>query len=98
MGSNLTILANGVHDERTFLEFLYMLMKDRESEANKERTDMSSYYTQEERLEWQNSTIEDYLKSTIKWAEVTENDPKHYSIPPNPWRRIAQILHAGKNN
>jgi hypothetical protein len=88
MSTNLVILSNSVHDESTFLEFLSLLMKDREFDVNKDT---------HEPHEWQNQTIESFLKSAIIWAETTDGEPIHYSIPKNPWQRMAQMLRAGKN-
>ena len=96
MDSNLIRLSNRVHDEKTFIQFLYILMKDREAEISDKKVEVSSFYVREDEPEWQCSTIEDFLKNATLWAETTENVPKYYSIPPNPWTRVAQILLAGK--
>lgn len=96
MTNNLYRLSNRVHDEASFREFLEILMKDRRSEANKEKVEATSFYEHDDEPEWQNFTIEDFLESAINWAQATENVPQYYSIPPNPWRRAAQIILAGK--
>ncbi len=96
MDSNLFRLSNRVNDEKTFTQFLYLLMKDREAETSNEKLEASSFYVKEEEPEWQCTTIEDFLQNATVWAEATENVPKYYSVPPNPWRRAAQILLAGK--
>ena len=95
MEVDLFSLSKKVHDEESFIEFLRVLMKDREREIAQEKQNPSSPY-EAGALGWQNQTIEDYLESAIAWAEATPESTEHYSRPENPWTRAAQILHAGK--
>ena len=95
MEEDLFSLTKKVCDEETFLEFLYVLMKDREKEVELEKKNPSSPYGAGA-LGWQNATIEDYLESAIAWAEDSGQSNEFYSKPENPWARVAQILHAGK--
>jgi len=95
METDLFTLSDKVHDEVSFIEFLVVLMKDRELEAEKEKSNPSSPY-EAGALGWQNLTIEDFLESAIAWAEATKDSTEHYSKPTNPWQRAAQIIHAGK--
>lgn len=90
METDLFALSDNVHDEETFVEFLTALMKDRELEAEKEKANPSSPY-EPEALGWQNLTIEDFLESAVAWAETTKETAES-----NPWKRAAQIMHAGK--
>ncbi len=95
MEKNLFTITEKVHDEETFLEFLRVLMKDREREVALEKKNPSSPYGAGA-LGWENITIEDYLESAIAWAEDSEEPNESYTKPENPWKRVAQIFHAGK--
>ena len=95
MEKDLFSLTEKVHDEETLLEFLRVLMKNREKEAEIEKKSPSSPYGAGA-LGWQNTTIEGYLESAIAWAEGSRESGELYSKPENPWTRMAQILHAGK--
>ena len=90
METDLFTLSDNVHDEKSFIEFLTALMKDRELEAEKEKIKPSSPY-EAGALGWQNLTIEGFLESAVAWAEATKDSPES-----NPWKRAAQIIHAGK--
>ena len=65
-------------------------MKDRELEIEKEKENPSSPYGAGA-LGWQNLSIEDFLESAVAWAEATKDRPES-----NPWKRVAQTIHAGK--
>jgi len=95
MEIDLISLSDNVHDEDTFIEFLVGLMKDRELEVKMEKDNPSSPYAPG-RLGWENITIEDFLESAIAWAEATNKNTEQYSKSTNPWKRAAEILHAGK--
>ena len=95
MEINLFDLRDKVNDEKTFLQFLTALMKDREREIELEKENPSSQYDAGT-LGWQNITIEGFLESAIAWADDTDINAKNYSKAENPWARVAQIIHAGK--
>ena len=95
MQTDLFTLSDKVHDEKTFIEFLIALMKDRELEAEKEKENPSSPYGAGV-LGWQNLTIEGFLESAVAWAEATKESTEYYLKPTNTWKRAAQIIHAGK--
>jgi hypothetical protein len=95
MEVDLFSLAEKVHDEETFVEYLRVLMIDREKEVALEKENPSSPY-EAGALGWQNVTIEGFLESAIAWSEDSGQPNEHYSKPENPWTRAAQILHAGK--
>ena len=69
-----------VKDEESFTKFLVALMKDWETGYEG----------------WENSNIGSFLEAAAAWAESTKDGVNDYSPPPNPWRRCAEILHAGK--
>ena len=95
MEKDLFELSDNVKDEKSFIEFLVALREDREAEVEKEKANPSSPYDSGI-LGWENITIEDFLESAVAWAEVTKENSENYTIPDNPWKRIAHILHAGK--
>ena len=95
METDLFTLSDNVHDEESFVKFLTELMKDRELEIEKEKANPSSPF-EPGALGWQNLTIEAFLESAIAWAEASEKSTEYYSKPSNPWKRAAQIIHAGK--
>lgn len=90
MATDLFSLSDNIHDEKTFIEFLIALMKDRELEVEKEKAQPSSPY-EPGALGWQNLTIEGFLESAVAWAEATNGKKES-----NPWKRAAQIIQAGK--
>ena len=90
METDLFTLSDNVNDEKTFIEFLTALMKNRELEVEKEKENPSSPY-EAGALGWQNHDIEGFLESAVAWAEATKE-----SSESNPWKRAAQIIHAGK--
>lgn len=95
MSVDLFLLAERVHDEETFVEFLRELMKDREEEIALETESPSSPY-EAGALGWQNTTIEGFLESAVAWSEDSSRPNERYKKPDNPWARAAQIIHAGK--
>lgn len=95
MEADLFAICDSVHDEESFLEFLRVLMADREREIEIEKKSPSSPYGAGA-LGWQNWSIEDFLESAIAWAETTSKSTELRANPENPWSRAAQILLAGK--
>ncbi|WHI52744.1 hypothetical protein P3339_08270 [Microbulbifer sp. MLAF003] len=91
METDLFDLIEKVHDEKTFLQFLTALMKDREREIQIEKKSPSSPYSAGS-LGWQNITIEGFLESAVAYAEDSEASNEQG----NAWLRAAQIIHAGK--
>lgn len=88
-------LADQVHDEQSFIEFVAALASDWEEEQVIEAATPSSPYSAGA-LGWENGTVGAFLERASSWAEASINGLKFYEKPSNPWRRAAHILHAGK--
>ena len=68
-----------VKDEESFTRFLVALMRDWEARHES----------------WENTNIGSFLGAASAWAESTKDGVNDYRPPSNPWRRCAEILHAG---
>lgn len=87
---------HSVRDEESFLQFLLALRDDRESSVAQEKVAASPPYGPEAR-DWENTTIERYLDTAVRWARDSVNGNPFYVKPENPWRRCADILYAAKS-
>ena len=85
-----------VCDEETFLQFLLALRDDREGSITKEKVTPSSPYGPDAGG-WENTTIERFLDTAVRWARDSVNGNPFYQRPDNPWRRCADILFAAKS-
>ncbi len=84
-----------VHDEKTFLEFLLALSKDREDEVRKEILNPSNPYGPGANG-WENGSIENFLEAahacgTARFDHKATTSPEY-----NPWKSAAEILYSGK--
>ena len=93
--NNLLAKRDAVFDEETLISFISALAADREDEVEKEKTKPSSLYGSGANG-WGNGTIEAYLGAASAWATSSRNGMPYYKKPENPWKRIADILYAGK--
>jgi hypothetical protein len=87
---------DAVHDEESFLKFLLALRDDREESIAHEKVSPSSPYGPDARG-WENTTIERFLDTAVRWARDSANGNPFYERPSNPWRRCADILFAAKS-
>lgn len=85
-----------VHDEETFLQFLLALRNDREASIEQEEATPSSPYGPDAGG-WENTTIERFLDTAVRWARDSVNGIPFYQRPDNLWRRCADILFAAKS-
>lgn len=85
-----------VRDEETFLQFLLALRDDREESIAREEVAPSSPYGPDAGG-WENTTIERFLDTAVRWARDSVNGNPFYKKPENTWRRCADILHAAKS-
>jgi hypothetical protein len=95
MAIDLSALADQVHDEESFLEFVAALAADWQEEREIEKVKPSSPYGPGS-LGWENSTVGAVLDAAVRWGAASINGLRFYEKPSNPWRRAAHILHAGK--
>jgi hypothetical protein len=84
-----------VRDEETFLHFLLAMRDDRQASIALEKQSPSSPYGPDARG-WENTTIERFFETAVRWARDSMNGNPFYRKPENPWRRCADILHAAK--
>ena len=89
-------VLQSVRDEDTFLQFLLALRDDRESSIALEKKNASSPYSSDANG-WENSTIERFFDTAVRWARDSVNGNPFYTRPDNPWRRCADILYAAKS-
>lgn len=92
---DLNQLEDEVHNEETFIRFLEALAADRIDEEEKEKTDSGNPYGQGHNG-WEHGTIGHYLDASAAWANSSINGLPLMPKEKNPWKRMAQILHAGK--
>lgn len=85
-----------VRDEETFLQFLLALRDDREASILQEEATPSSPYGPDAGG-WENTTIERFLDTAVRWARDSVNGNPFYKRPDNTWRRCADILFAAKS-
>jgi hypothetical protein len=95
MAINLSALADQVHDEESFLQFVAALAVDWEEEREIEKVKPSSPYSAGA-LGWENGTVGSFLDAAAQWGIDSINGLKFYKKPSNPWQRAAHILRAGK--
>ncbi|WP_456307207.1 DUF7660 family protein [Paraburkholderia bannensis] len=46
--------------------------------------------------DWENGSIGSFLDAAAAWAETSRSGLRYYDAPSNPWRRVGDILIAGK--
>ena len=95
MAERLQDALERVVDERSLIHFLRVLGHDWNKERQFEADMPPSPYARAA-LGWENRSIGEYLEAMVDWAEASEEGLRFYAVPGNPWRRIADILFAGK--
>jgi len=92
----LTEALESVHDEETFLQFLLALRDDRTASIAEEKVNPSSPFGSDAG-EWENTTIERFLDTAVRWARDSAKGNPFYKRPDDPWRRCADTLFAAKS-
>ena len=92
-GDELFAALEAVRDEESFLQFLLALRDDREASIEREKVSPSSPYGPDAGG-WENTTIERFFDTAVRWARDSVNGNPFYVRPDNPWRRCADILYA----
>lgn len=95
MAERLQDALGRVVDERSLIHFLRVLGHDWNKERQLEADLPTSPYARAA-LGWENRSIGEYLEAMVDWAEASEEGLRLYDVPGNPWRRMADILFAGK--
>lgn len=83
-----------VKDEKTFLEFVKMLLEDRLDEINKEKENPSNPWGPGHNG-WENSSVDGFLEAALAWSAST-NFGKTQGVENNPWKKCAVFLYCGK--
>lgn len=95
MAERLQHALERVVDERSLIHFLRVLGHDWHKERQLGADAPLSPHAIAA-LGWENRSIAKYLDAMVDWAEASEEGLHCYERPENPWRRIADILFAGK--
>jgi hypothetical protein len=90
-GPDLHAVLETVSDEASFIAFLKALGRDFEREREIEKAQPRPPYSAGA-LGWESGTIGQFLEAANAYGEDSRHLPSH----PNPWRRCAEILLAGK--
>ncbi len=83
---------DAVSDEVSFLRFVQALPADFAADGTKPHEKAVSPCGAGPRG-WENGSVDSFLESAAAWAEDSRG---RLPAAPNPWRRCAEILHAGK--
>lgn len=95
MAIDLHQLADAVEDEAGFLRFLKALAADWGADYDPVSGQPHNPYGSEG-LGWENGTLGRFLEAASAWGEASVNGMPRYERPVNPWRRMADVLLAGK--
>ncbi|MGU7816713.1 DUF7660 family protein [Burkholderia sp. AW49-1] len=95
MAARLQHALERVVDERSLIHFLRVLGHDWHKERQLDADVPPSPFAAAA-LGWENRSIGEYLEAMVDWAEASEDGLRCYDLPDNPWRRVADILFAGK--
>jgi len=95
MSDRLQRLAEAVHDETTFVEFLRALQLDWQASRRQEESAPSSAH-EAAANGWENASVGAFLESAASWADDSKEGFSGYVVPDNPWQRCAQIMLMGK--
>ena len=95
LGEPLHDLLAGVNSERSLLDFIAALGRDRRDAIAIEKQKPSSPYGADAGG-WQNTSIEAFLDAAAAWAESTNFGVTQGLQPDNPWKRFATFLYCGK--
>ncbi|WP_175922640.1 DUF7660 family protein [Burkholderia latens] len=95
MDERLQHALERVVDERSLIHFLRVLGHDWHTERRLEADAPLSPHAIAA-LGWENRTIGAFLDAMVEWAEASEEGLHGYDLPDNAWRRIGDILFAGK--
>ncbi len=82
---------DNVHDRKTFLDFVWALMRDRERVIELEKLEPTNLWVAETNG-WYNTSIEMFLEAAIACVEAV---PKRLPEEPS-WKSFAEFLFGGK--
>ena len=93
MSQDLHDLADSVESEQDLPNFIEALKLDRNDEE--EKVSPSSPYDSGANG-WENGNLVPFLGAAVAWGQASIDELEFYKKTDNPWKRVAQILHAGK--
>lgn len=82
-----------VHDRASFLDFVQLLVDEREQASRLEARSPEDYRW-EGALGWQNTTIEGYLSGALQCT--LDNEGRNDFLAEPSWRSLAEFLYCGK--
>lgn len=94
MATDLFQLADTVHDEKSFLDFVEALRADWDEKEIENKTPSLPYSAGANG--WENGEVGAFLDAAASWGKSSIKGMPTYTKPENPWCRAAHILHAGK--
>lgn len=92
---HLECLQSLVFDEASFIEFLEALSFDKQIEGDHSRHAPFDMY---EPSEWKHEDIASYFNASVSSARSSSGDSSLNLQESNPWKRVAEILLAGKDS
>jgi hypothetical protein len=92
---DLTDSLEQVRDRESFLEFVRVLIRDREASVAGERESPSGPW-EPDAGGWENSTIESFLDAALAWAESTGMGLGQGMSEGPSWQAFASFLYCGK--
>jgi len=90
----LVKLLEEVNDQESFMTFSRALLADKIDKNSKDDKKKYSPYCSDWNG-WENSTIEDFLESSIAWAEDS-NFGENIEEIESTWKKFALFLYCGK--
>lgn len=91
MTTDLIESLEAVRDERTFIRFVELLMKDRRA-ANGLAVTADGFQG-----DWANQRIDEFLEAALAWADDSGFGERPGPRPTNPWQLFASFLWAGRS-
>lgn len=92
MNETLEQARDAVRDEESLIHFVQVLASD--FAADREEAARSPpHFAAPGPRGWENGTVDAFLESAAAWVEESRG---RQPAEPNPWRRFADILYAGK--
>jgi len=85
---------DNVKDQKSFIEFVKALQKDKENEDLKEQENPSGPFSPGQNG-WENNTIAGYLEAAVAWAEDSDFGEKIEKTT-NTWKKLALFMYSGK--
>ncbi len=96
INNDLKTLLEAVEDEDSFIRFVDALAANWALEQTQEKQVSSSPFGPGAQG-WENQSIGSFLEAASAWAQVADHKIWGYTKADNPWRRVADILMAGKH-